>query len=91
MDTTLVEESPRARLALLLKHFSELDDDREAWRVHYPIKEVRFVRRSPPATISMTSSNGASSISTSCGASASARPLRDFIPDLVVTLAVVWR
>src|SRR6202166_1955643 len=40
MDMTLDEESPRARLALLLKHFSELDDDREAWRVLYPIKEV---------------------------------------------------
>jgi predicted transposase YbfD/YdcC len=40
MDTTLDEESPRARLALLLKHFSELKDDREAWRVLYPIKEV---------------------------------------------------
>ena len=40
MDTTLDGESPRARLALLLKHFSELKDDREAWRVLYPIKEV---------------------------------------------------
>jgi predicted transposase YbfD/YdcC len=40
MDTTLDYESPRARLALLLKHFSELDDDREAWRVLYPIEEV---------------------------------------------------
>lgn len=40
MDTTLDEESPRARLALLLKHFSELKDDREAWRILYPIKEV---------------------------------------------------
>src|SRR3984885_2456281 len=40
MDMPLDEESPRARLALLLKHFSELDDDREAWRVLYPIKEV---------------------------------------------------
>src|ERR1700688_1862248 len=40
MDMTLDEESPRARLALLLKHFCELDDDREAWRVLYPIKEV---------------------------------------------------
>ena len=38
MDTD--EESPRARLALLLKHFSELDDDREPWRIVYPIKEV---------------------------------------------------
>ena len=40
METTLDEESPRARLALLLKHFSELDDDRESWRVVYPIEEV---------------------------------------------------
>ena len=40
MDMTLDDESPRARLALLLKHFSELDDDREAWRILYPIKEV---------------------------------------------------
>jgi predicted transposase YbfD/YdcC len=34
------DEFPRARLAVLLKHFAELDDDREAWRVVYPIKEV---------------------------------------------------
>src|SRR5882724_5760304 len=34
------EEIPRARLALLLKHFSKLDDDREPWRVMYPLKEV---------------------------------------------------
>jgi len=34
------EETPRARLALLLKHFSELRDDREPWRVMYPLKEV---------------------------------------------------
>ena len=39
----LEEESPRARLALLLKHFSELSDDREAWRVLYPIEEVLFL------------------------------------------------
>src|SRR3954464_5136816 len=43
MDTTLDEESPRARLALFLKHFSELDDDREAWRILYPIEEVLFL------------------------------------------------
>jgi predicted transposase YbfD/YdcC len=43
MDTTLDEESPRARLALLLEHFSALDDDREAWRVVYPIEEVLLV------------------------------------------------
>src|SRR6266404_2375554 len=40
MDTIVEDESPRARLALLLKNFSELDDDREAWRILYPIKEV---------------------------------------------------
>lgn len=40
MDTTLDEESPRARLALLLKDFSALDDDREPWRIVYPIAEV---------------------------------------------------
>ena len=34
------DESPRARLAVLLQHFSELDDEREAWRVVYPIAEV---------------------------------------------------
>jgi len=34
------EETPRARLALLLKHFSKLEDDREPWRVMYPLKEV---------------------------------------------------
>ena len=33
-------EFPKARLARLLKHFAALDDDREAWRVLYPIKEV---------------------------------------------------
>lgn len=31
---------PRARLAVLLEHFAELNDDREAWRVAYPIEEV---------------------------------------------------
>src|SRR5260370_25076940 len=34
------EETPRARLALLLEHFAELGDDREPWRVMYPLKEV---------------------------------------------------
>ena len=33
-------ESPRARLALLLQHFSALEDDREPWRIVYPISEV---------------------------------------------------
>jgi predicted transposase YbfD/YdcC len=34
------DEFPRERLAVLLKHFAELNDDREAWRVAYPIQEV---------------------------------------------------
>jgi predicted transposase YbfD/YdcC len=38
--TILDEEIPRARLALLLRHFSELEDEREPWRVMYPLKEV---------------------------------------------------
>ena len=40
MDLTVDAALPRARLALLLKHFSDLGDDREAWRVAYPIQEV---------------------------------------------------
>lgn len=40
MDLTEDTALPRARLALLLKHFSDLGDDREAWRVAYPIQEV---------------------------------------------------
>jgi predicted transposase YbfD/YdcC len=42
-DTTdpLADEAlPRARLALLLEHFSRLDDERESWRVMYPLSEV---------------------------------------------------
>lgn len=40
MDAILEEEVPRARLRLLLRHFSEFKDDRERWRVVYPLKEV---------------------------------------------------
>ena len=40
MEAIIDEEMPRARLALLLQHFSQLDDEREAWRVLYPIEEV---------------------------------------------------
>jgi hypothetical protein len=29
-----------ARLAVLLQYFAEIDDDRESWRVAYPLKEV---------------------------------------------------
>ena len=31
------EEIPRARLALLIERFSGLSDDREPWRVMYPL------------------------------------------------------
>jgi DDE_Tnp_1-associated/Transposase DDE domain len=40
LDSIFDGEMPRARLALLLHHFSELDDDREPWRVVYPLSEV---------------------------------------------------
>jgi len=38
--TILDEEVPRARVAVLLKHFSALGDARDPWRVMYPLKEV---------------------------------------------------
>jgi hypothetical protein len=34
------DEFPRARTALLLKHFSKLSDEREPWRIVYPLAEV---------------------------------------------------
>jgi predicted transposase YbfD/YdcC len=34
------EDVPRARLALLLEHFSKLSDDREPERIMYPLSEV---------------------------------------------------
>jgi hypothetical protein len=40
MEAILDGEVPRARLALLLKHFSQIDDGREPWRVVYPLAEV---------------------------------------------------
>ena len=43
MDPIFEEEVPRARLALLLQHFSQLKDEREPWRVAYPLKEVLLV------------------------------------------------
>ncbi len=39
-ETMLDEEVPRDRLALLLKHFSAIKDEREPWRVVYPLAEV---------------------------------------------------
>jgi len=40
IDMDPEEETPRARLGLLLKHFSQLDDKREPWRILYPLHEV---------------------------------------------------
>lgn len=34
------EETPRSRVAVLLKEFSQIDDDREPWRVAFPLSEV---------------------------------------------------
>ena len=34
------EDLPKARVALLLKHFSRLDDERQPWRIAYPLSEV---------------------------------------------------
>ena len=39
-ELVLDEGFPRDRLALLLKHFSAIEDEREPWRVLYPLKEV---------------------------------------------------
>jgi predicted transposase YbfD/YdcC len=43
MDSIFEEEVPRARLRLLLRQFSELKDDREPWRVAFPLKEVMLL------------------------------------------------
>lgn len=43
IDMLADEELPRARLALLLKHFSRIDDRREPWRVMYPLSEVLLI------------------------------------------------
>src|SRR5450631_1756253 len=40
MTGIIEQDPPRARLAVLLQHFSDLDDSREPWRVMYPLKEV---------------------------------------------------
>jgi hypothetical protein len=39
-DVFADEEVPRARVALLLKRFSRLSDEREPWRIRYPLAEV---------------------------------------------------
>src|SRR6266850_3200851 len=40
VDLLVDEALPRARLGLLLQHFSRLDDEREPYRVMYPLSEV---------------------------------------------------
>jgi hypothetical protein len=42
-DMMLDEEVPRDRLALLLKHFSQIKDERDPWRVLYPLSEVMLL------------------------------------------------
>ncbi len=37
METILDEKLPRSRLAVLLKHFSQIEDDRQSWRVAFPL------------------------------------------------------
>jgi len=43
MSVLLDEGFARDRLAVLLKHFAALNDDREPWRVAYPLREVLFL------------------------------------------------
>jgi hypothetical protein len=40
MDAIFEGESPRARLAVLLHHFSKSEDKWEAWRIVCPLNEV---------------------------------------------------
>ena len=40
METILDEELPRSRLAVLLKHFSRIEDGRQSWRVAFPLAEM---------------------------------------------------
>ena len=39
-QTALEPEFAPSRLAVLLQHFAQIDDDRESWRVVYPLDEV---------------------------------------------------
>jgi predicted transposase YbfD/YdcC len=43
MDFGIDDDGPRARVAVLLEEFSQLDDDREPWRIVYPLAEVLFL------------------------------------------------
>src|SRR5450631_1143322 len=73
MTGIIEQDPPRARLAVLLQHFSDLDDSREPWRVMYPLKEVLLLVTC--ATIASCDdfdeiAEWGSIISTSCTASA---------------------
>lgn len=43
MEAIWDEETPRSRVAVLLKQFSQLADGREPWRIMYPLAEVLFL------------------------------------------------
>jgi len=43
MESIWNEEMPRSRVAVLLEHFSQIEDDREPCRVAYPLAEVLLV------------------------------------------------
>jgi predicted transposase YbfD/YdcC len=43
MPVTVEPEFAPARLAVLLRHFADIDDDRTSWRVAYPLKEVMLL------------------------------------------------
>ena len=40
MEMVLDAELPRSRLAVLLKHFSQIEDDRQSWWVAFPLAEM---------------------------------------------------
>src|SRR5271156_6931300 len=48
MDLLADDAMPRGRLALLLEHFSRIDDEREPWRVMCPLSEVLLLLTCAP-------------------------------------------
>ena len=40
IEVSVDGDAPRARVAVLLRHFSRLEDGREPWRIVYPLREV---------------------------------------------------
>jgi hypothetical protein len=43
METMLDAELPGSGLAVLLKHFSQIEDGRQSWRVAFPLAEMRLL------------------------------------------------